>query len=1236
MANKKKSPVGEFLGKKHPEKIKKAVEGGDLGRLRALLQNLAFDLENLRLPQPSPEMGDFEGSMELNNAMAEIRRQIQGSLAETAKLDPKIDTELKKVERVLGELAPAKIGPPPPPIDAEEIVLSDNDLIEEVKIGTEPKKENMASAENFKSQGEGSGTLETLEDLVPKIIENELLNATLNDQSLRLVNQIGKSGKDGSEQFEIESREELEKVVRKTLEEYSETYGTKPFSGDFLSFDEISKWLLANITKQAQIVELSKNLRANLIENQREKNEKAEPVEQATRKQNESTRATKGLSEKFNRRFVNRLREIDQLDLDGLIQKLEAEKLVKRTDSPAVRRKKIEGVLGRWKGIRSGIIEILKRPTTSEELEKAVESACQIMDREGVGQLANYAYPGRRKISVQKVADEPTPELPPLPKAKIETGGIAPKSSSTAIEPATQAGTEPAAEAPKAKDQSEGLEKEWGKLIENTDENQKILYQKIKDFTKNNSKQAKAFIGAVGLLGVKADEDPELKKIQNKIKSYVEPLVNMPLEWSGLDSIMSKTLESLAAMDEKVDAALKQHKSRIEQLGKRDFLMSFSLGDLENIIKPVYEMLERNSAMVEDSRKKMFLGQVQKACQSFLEKIDIERLEKLELHEASEEAKKIIEVYEKQLKPHLEKYKTKSNEPKPPDALKGPEPPAPPVIGPIKSPIVSNITNTTKQNPAENGIKNPSKPAKYASSVSREPIPVPKNSPTIITHREKEAGLDKLDRPVADLLNSLLKKRDMVRGDDPYCLAIDELIREKGIKVEDLKRMLQNPTVFGKKVDESVIRANAPEGTPENESLHGLKAKYEGELEKVGDYLSGITGGRTSPEIEEKRERMLERKRVIKEMLKGLEVLIQINERTVRYDSPKQILAMILYDIEKDNPDFSAEKFYTELDRRVDRQREGLYSGIRSGINRVGFFLRPTLKSTLKALAEDRELKKIGEKPQEKLAELANFFSSTPEKTKAWVESLPGGLKAHVFTTVPRLIAYLEMAIRDGQISYLMRAEGARELVRNLKSIRNRQIQLEVEEEFEKNKNMKNRDLAYAYVMRLNEADRAMDDISRKYLKHNVYKSVGLKLGVGATAVGAMTALPILSALPAILSVPTFIASYMKSTPVSEENRPMMRRAAIRAFVANSLAIGGAALAAPLAIPMGVLGAFSPEIWKHRRYLFEKGGRGGKLAWEKGIKPGAPLVAKGVLGIFKWTVGLPFTLTYKAGKRLIK
>jgi len=205
--------------------------------------------------------------------------------------------------------------------------------------------------------------------------------------------------------------------------------------------------------------------------------------------------------------------------------------------------------------------------------------------------------------------------------------------------------------------------------------------------------------------------------------------------------------------------------------------------------------------------------------------------------------------------------------------------------------------------------------------------------------------------------------------------------------------------------------------------------------------------------------------------------------------------------------------------------------------------------------------------------------------------------------------------------------------------VRNAQIQIEVEKEFARDKTLKNRDLAYLYVMRLNEMDRATDDISREILNRNSLKSVALKSGTvgGAALLGLAASLPVVNVLAGLLAVPTFIsARWIKSAPISEKNRPMVQRMAVRAFAANALALGGSMVAAPLAIALGALGIFSPEIWKHRKYLYEKGGKGGKLAWEKGIKPGVPLVAKGAWGVFKWTVGLPFTLAFKAGQKIAK
>jgi len=188
--------------------------------------------------------------------------------------------------------------------------------------------------------------------------------------------------------------------------------------------------------------------------------------------------------------------------------------------------------------------------------------------------------------------------------------------------------------------------------------------------------------------------------------------------------------------------------------------------------------------------------------------------------------------------------------------------------------------------------------------------------------------------------------------------------------------------------------------------------------------------------------------------------------------------------------------------------------------------------------------------------------------------------------------------------------------------------------EFEKNRNLKDTDRALLYVTRLNEADKTATDLSREIFNRNLLKSVGIRTGsiAGMAAIGALAPIPFLAALPMALSLPAYISSYFKDAPVSEKNRPLLRSVATRTFMANALALGGAAVFTPLAIPMGVLGVLSPNIWKNRKALFTRGVAGSKTAWQKGLKPALPYIGKGTLGLFKWTVGLPFTLAYKAIK----
>ena len=159
-----------------------------------------------------------------------------------------------------------------------------------------------------------------------------------------------------------------------------------------------------------------------------------------------------------------------------------------------------------------------------------------------------------------------------------------------------------------------------------------------------------------------------------------------------------------------------------------------------------------------------------------------------------------------------------------------------------------------------------------------------------------------------------------------------------------------------------------------------------------------------------------------------------------------------------------------QMDNQIEEQKEGLYKGWRARINQACFFLRPTMSSTLRAIAKDREFKQLGENPAAELEKLIKIRKDH-KKLKEWVDQLPGGIKDNIHTTVPRVIAYMESAIREGKVSSMMLTGDARELVGNLRKVQHENARKEVEAEFLKDKSISTKDKMLLYVTKLNQAD---------------------------------------------------------------------------------------------------------------------------------------------------------------------
>ena len=577
----------------------------------------------------------------------------------------------------------------------------------------------------------------------------------------------------------------------------------------------------------------------------------------------------------------------------------------------------------------------------------------------------------------------------------------------------------------------------------------------------------------------------------------------------------------------------------------------------------------------------------------------------------------------KRMEPQIDEVLGKQDEtsatPETPEE-KTPPPPSPstfsappPSIDQPEKKLEKTPTTDTSQSQSETGDKK---------------RPEPKPTPEAPAAAEKT-----INKPVRNLLESILTKKELVRDDDPVCLAINALVNRKSIDLEKLKNFLQNPEFLRKNINEKTVKDEMKKQKVSDSDYEGLLQKLEDELEQNKNFLESIKGQmRLSQDEIEKRTKALERISEIKQLMRETGNIIKLKGRTMVYDSPRHVLALVNFYLHQNDTDMPIEALGSEIESQVNEQKEALYSGTRATINRFGFFLRPTLKTTLKALAKDREFARLGEKPADELEKLAGLFENSPDKVRQWIENLPGGFEKHINSTVPRLIAYLELAIRDGNVSRIFKTGRAKDLVLHLKSIQQEHIRAEVEEEFKKNPNMNNQGKMLLYLQKLNQSTRHTVDINKKILSRNVLKSATLKgvAGVGLGAAAIFSPLPFLATLPAFLAAPTFVASYTHRIP--KKHRPAVQKAALRAAVANGLAIGGVALGTlftgGVALPFALgaigagVGAMSPEIgkkaWKEKRKI----GEGGVSVAKK--VPGASLaVAKGGGKLLKWTVGLP-------------
>jgi hypothetical protein len=476
-----------------------------------------------------------------------------------------------------------------------------------------------------------------------------------------------------------------------------------------------------------------------------------------------------------------------------------------------------------------------------------------------------------------------------------------------------------------------------------------------------------------------------------------------------------------------------------------------------------------------------------------------------------------------------------------------------------------------------------------------------------------EKAPEGFDKKVQNLMAEILKDPTFYNEKkDPASLVIRELLEEidEKNKFSELKGFLLNSRLnLTAKVD-----AYAEKSIPELE----LMLKEQGRKEKeINIEISGIDkllGGRGTIEKKDadaylaKQAGLQRQLSDIENEKEAIDMAIDYKNNTTRYISTTRLLAMINCFIEIK---INKKKPPARID--VSRKIKGQIDQARKQINKTGkalnlafgfmsgfTMLKPTLPATMENLVKDEHLSKIG---AEKLKRLAKVWDNKGA-VAAWINSLEGSEEDKITKIVPRIIAYLEMALRDGNIRYIngISAHRAETLVMNLEAIRDDYIDKKIEHEMSGSQH-KPIDRINAFFKELDYATVTKNEVTEKLIKRRAkLRVISAAGGVGLLAGGLGKKLGIIPETTGHKELDEATKKTKKEESVRAWRRGTGRFVGAAALgVGAALLTGGALLPALAAVP----GVFSPEIIKHRKEIGEKGLAAGKV-----IVPKAASVAK--------------------------
>ena len=448
------------------------------------------------------------------------------------------------------------------------------------------------------------------------------------------------------------------------------------------------------------------------------------------------------------------------------------------------------------------------------------------------------------------------------------------------------------------------------------------------------------------------------------------------------------------------------------------------------------------------------------------------------------------------------------------------------------------------------------------------------------------------DSDIAEMMSRILEDGDNYNLiDDPNNEVIKDMIFRHYPTKGDLKKL--ESTLFKSDKVISALREKAKLLKLDISSLSEKIKTKQSALRGVSGYGNNNNNTDLQGEIDD----LIDQKKGKDLELGNINDDLKSKRKTTHYESTWQVLAMIFADTNK-GTEMTEIDIINQMHKAIDDNR--FEPGKRSFLTS---FFKPTLKRTLSQIAQDEFFKK--NKLDASQLEGLNGAWKTRKEVQNWLRGLEIKENIKMEEIVPQIIAYLELAIQEGNSSYLHNRsiDKAKSLVEHLTSLRNIHVAKKTREKFTGDE----MEFMSAYFENLNKATATKDDITEGLItsKWRNIAEAGKGIGIGtATYFGAPTALSILSfstSLTAggIVGGGLAIGSrYVKN----ERTKKMMQTASLPAGIATSaMMLTGIGLV-PAAI-IGGLGLGAAAYVKHRDKVDKSVGNvtgAASTAWKAG------------------------------------